>query len=530
MMLPGQDAAANDGPWDADLWEPAEVLTVQEMYEADRLAIAEIGSGYPLMERAGAGVAARVLARRNEAGDGPVAVLCGPGNNGGDGFVAARHLRAAGVPVRLALLGAKDRLSGDAGTAAAAWEGAVQPLEETCLDDAAQVVDALFGAGLDRPLSGVPAQLAAVARDASLPVFAVDVPSGIAGDTATPLGGLAFQALETITFFRKKPAHLLVPSRFFCGDVHVIDIGIPATVLDGIAPRCRANGPALWARAFPWRKAEAHKYQAGHAVICGGARMTGAAQLASRAALRVGAGLVTVVCSPDSLPIYALANPSVITQPLTDPADFADILADPRKNAVLLGPGNGVSQDTADRALLALESAPAGRAVVLDADALSSFEGRAERLFAAVGGSAGAAVLTPHDGEFHRLFPDLAGNRLERASAAAARSGAVVVLKGPDSVVAAPEGPAVINGAAPPWLATAGTGDVLAGLITGLLAQGMAPVMAASAAVWLHAAAASTFGPGMIAEDLPDALPDVMGELYSASPAVDRWDLSNNLR
>lgn len=525
MVLPDNEAAAAAGSW-----EPAEVLTVQEMYEADRLAIAEIGGGYPLMERAGAGVAARVLARRNEVGDGPAAVLCGPGNNGGDGFVAARHLQAAGVPVRLALLGAKDRLSGDAATAAAAWEGAVEPLTETSLDGAAQVVDALFGAGLDRPLSGVPAHLATAARDTRLPVFAVDVPSGIAGDTGKPLGEVAFRALETITFFRKKPAHLLVPSRLFCGDVHVIDIGIPATVLGSVTPRCRANGPGLWERAFPWRQAEAHKYQAGHAMICGGARMTGAAQLASRAALRIGAGLVTVVCTPESLPIYALANPSVITQPLTDPADFAETLADPRRNAVLLGPGNGVSEETRERAVLALESAPAHRAVVLDADALSSFEGRAERLFAAVGRSAGAAVLTPHDGEFHRLFPDLSGNRLERASAAAARSGAVVVLKGPDSVVAAPEGPAVINGAAPPWLATAGTGDVLAGLITGLLAQGMAPVMAASAAVWLHAAAAFTFGPGMIAEDLPDALPDVMGELYSASRAVDHQDLFNNLR
>ncbi|HIP79993.1 MAG TPA: NAD(P)H-hydrate epimerase, partial [Kiloniellaceae bacterium] len=207
MTLPGQDAAAGDSPW-----EPAEVLTVQEMYEADRLAIAEIGGGYPLMERAGAGVATRVLARRNETGDGPVAVLCGPGNNGGDGFVAARHLQAAGVPVRLALLGSKDRLSGDAATAAAAWEGGIEPLEETSLDGAAQVVDALFGAGLDRPLTGVPAQLAAVARDASLPVFAVDVPSGIAGDKAQPLGDAVFQALETITFYRKKPAHLLAPS------------------------------------------------------------------------------------------------------------------------------------------------------------------------------------------------------------------------------------------------------------------------------------------------------------------------------
>ncbi len=522
--------------------EAAEVLTVQEMYEADRLAIAGIGSGYPLMERAGAAVAARVLARRREAGqrpgqgagqgtlDGPVVILCGPGNNGGDGFVAARHLRAAGLPVRVALLGSRDRLSGDAARAAADWDAAIETLDENSMDGAAQVIDAVFGAGLDRPLSGAVAGLAAAARDQGLPVFAVDVPSGIAGDRAEPLGGIAFQALETITFFRKKPAHLLAPSRFFCGEIHVIDIGIPATVLDGIQPRCRANGPALWGQDFPWRQAQAHKYQAGHAVICGGERMTGAAQLASRAALRVGAGLVTVVCTPSSLPIYALANPSVITQPLADPADFGEALADPRRNAVLLGPGNGVSQQTRERAVLALESAPAGRAVVLDADALSSFQDEAERLFAAAQGSAGAAVLTPHDGEFQRLFPDLSGNRLERATAAADRSGAVIVLKGPDSVVAAPQGPAAINGAAPPWLATAGTGDVLAGLIAGLLAQGMAPFMAANAAVWLHAATAFGFGPGMIAEDLPDALPEVLGELYSASRPVDHRNLFNNLR
>ena len=495
----------------------SEVLTVAQMYEADRLAMDAGIPGIELMEAAGRAVAERAL--EIAPADATILVICGPGNNGGDGFVAARHLEAAGRQLRLALLGSPESLSGDAAAAAEAWEGAVEALDPGGLAGVGLVVDALFGAGLNRALEGEAAALVKAVAEAEIPVLAVDVPSGIAGDRGEPLGGLAFRAAATVTFFRRKPAHLLAPSRGFCGTVSQVDIGIPESVLERIGVACSENGPPLWLDGFPWRRADAHKYQAGHALICGGATMTGAAQLASRTALRVGAGLVTVACTADSLPVYALANPSVITLPLAVPEDFAAALEDPRRNALLLGPGNGATAETRARALLALAGK---RAVVLDADALTVFEAGSAELFAAIAAAEGETVLTPHDGEFKRLFPDLEGSRLERARAAAQRCGATLVLKGPDSVVAAPDGRASINPAAPPWLATAGTGDVLAGMVTGLLAQGMPAFEAASAAVWLHAAAAFRFGPGMISEDLPDALPDVLGELYevaSSAPA-----------
>jgi NAD(P)H-hydrate epimerase len=315
-----------------------------------------------------------------------------------------------------------------------------------------------------------------------------------------------------VTFFRKKPAHLLVPAREFCGDVILADIGIPAGVLDAIGPHSFENGPALWLAAFPWREVAAHKYRAGHLLVAGGTAMTGAAQLACRAGLRIGAGLVSVACDAASLPIYAVANPGVITLDLPTAAEFETALEDPRRNAVVIGPGNGVSEATRARAEAAVRI---GKQVVLDADALSVFQKGPEVLWDLIAKSAGQVVLTPHDGEFARLFPDIGGNRLERARAAAGRSGAVLVLKGPDSVVAAPDGRAAINAGAPPWLATGGTGDVLAGMIGGLLAQGMAPFEAAAAAVWLHGRAAADLGPGLIAEDLPTALPLVLRELYA---------------
>ncbi|MGD1877956.1 MAG: NAD(P)H-hydrate dehydratase [Kiloniellaceae bacterium] len=484
------------------------------------MAIAAGVAGPVLLEAAGSSVAAAVMNRRAPA---PVLVLCGPGNNGGDGFVAARHLAAAGWPVRLALLGSPDALKGDAAGAAAAWPGPILALDAVTPGAGEIVVDALFGAGLPRPLEGPAAALARRTAELGLSVIAVDVPSGLPGDGAEPLGGLegglAFRAEKTVTFFRKKLAHLLVPAREICGEVILADIGTPPRVLADIAPQVFENGPALWLPAFPWRRVDSHKYDAGHLLVAGGATMTVAAQLACRSGLRIGAGLVSVACTAASLPIYAVSNPGVITLELPEPADFAAALADSRRNAVLVGPGNGVEPATKARAEAAIG---AGRAVVLDADALTVFQDAPAALWALIAATPAAqVVLTPHEGEFRRLFPDLAGNRLERARAAARRSGATVVFKGADSVIAAPDGRAAVNGSAPPWLATGGTGDVLAGMIGGLLAQGspggMTPFDAAAAAVWIHGRAAALQGPGLIAEDLPEALPQVLRDLRRQS-------------
>ena len=505
------------------------VLTVAETYVADAAAGVAGAAGVELMENAGRSVAEAVRARWQPR---PVAVLCGPGNNGGDGFVAARHLAEAGWPVRLALLGERARLKGDAAHHAGRWSGDVLTLSAAVLDEGCLVIDALFGAGLSRPLEGAARESLQAAAAGGFPIVAVDVPSGLSGDSGQVLGDVIAPADLTVTFFRKKPGHLLLPGRTLCGELSVADIGIPDTVLPEIRPRCFENGPDLWAGVYPWRGPEDHKYRFGHALLVGGDTMTGAARLASRAALRVGAGLVTLACPEALLPVYALATPSVITAPLEaaggksggraggTAGGFRALLADRRKNAVLLGPGNGVNEITRGRALAALA---AGKRTVLDADALSVFESDPTALIEAVADSqSDAVVLTPHDGEFARLFYDLLSSnadRLARARAGAAASGAVVVLKGGDTVIAGADGRAAINANAPPELATAGTGDVLAGFVVGLLAQGMPAFEAAAAACWLHGEAAARVGPGLISEDLSEALPGVLATLKSSAQA-----------
>lgn len=482
------------------------LLSVAEMGQADALTIEGGTPGIDLMEHAGVAVAEAVMRRWPEH---PVAVLCGPGNNGGDGFVAARRLREAGRAVRLAALAPVTSLKGDARLAADRWEGAVEPLDPSVLGGAPVVVDALFGAGLARPLEGAAREIVELVNQRQLPCLAVDVPSGVHGDTGEILGA-APSCAATVTFFRPKPGHLLLPGRLACGEVEVADIGISAAVLDRLGPRCWANAPGLWRSALRWPSLADHKYSRGFALIFGGAELTGAARLAARAARRIGAGLVAIAAPRQAHAIYAADQPGTLTLLVDESGAARDLLADERRNAVLVGPGNGVGGATAGHALAALE---ARRAVVLDADALTSFAPDPGRLFAAIRGD---CVLTPHDGEFARLFPDLKeGGRLNRARAAARRCGAVVLLKGADTVIAAPDGRAAINSNAPADLATGGTGDVLAGMIVGLLAQGVPPFEAAAAATWMHGAAATAHGPGLIAEDLVDMLPGVLRRLRS---------------
>ena len=483
----------------------AELLTVEEMSRADALAIAGGTPGVELMEAAGRAVADRICVRWASR---PTAVLCGPGNNGGDGFVIARLLQGRGWPVRVALLGDRDRLKGDAAVNAERWTGPVEPMSASAVADAELVVDAIFGAGLVRDVDGE--ARAAIEAIGDRPCAAVDVPSGVDGNTGE-IRGTAPKAAITVTFFRRKPGHLLVPGRFSMGEIHVADIGIPDAVLGEIRPAAFANGPDLWSGTLRWPLPGDHKYSRGHAVIAGGATMTGAARLAARAAMRIGAGMVSVLCPPETRAIYAAGLVGPLVVDAEDPEGFAEYLEDSRRTTALVGPGAGVSDGTRQLTLRALA---AGKPVVLDADALTVFAGAAETLFGAIGGT--PAILTPHEGEFARLF-ESEGDKPSRARKAAALSGATVLLKGADTVIAAPDGRIAINANAPPDLATAGAGDVLAGLALGLLAQGLAPFEAASAAAWIHGEAAAAFGPGLIAEDLPDLVPPVLRELKRRS-------------
>jgi ADP-dependent NAD(P)H-hydrate dehydratase / NAD(P)H-hydrate epimerase len=511
-----------------------ELLTAAEMARADALAAQDGVPGLALMENAGRAVADAAAELAGCAGA-AIAVACGPGNNGGDGFVAARLLREKGYRVRLGLLGAREALKGDAADMAKRWGAAIEPLTPAILADADVVVDALFGAGLSRPLEGMAADVVAAINTCARPVVAVDVPSGLDGTTGASSGPVV-QATRTVTFFRMKPGHLLLPGRTLCGEVRLADIGIPGRVLEEIEPRAFLNRPSLWQSSYPWPRLDAHKYTRGHAVVVSGpAESTGAGRLGARGALRIGAGLVTVVGPATATAVNATHLTAIMLKAVGSDAALAEFLGDLRRNAVLIGPGAGVGATTAATVLTVLASPPAA---VLDADGLTSFAAgesgepvravgfgfvvrgsepgpNADGLFGTIKARQGPVVLTPHEGEFKRLFGDLPGSKLERTRRAAALSGAVVILKGADTVIASPDGRAAINDNAPPWLATAGAGDVLAGFVTGLLAQHMPAFDAACAAVWLHGECATTFGPGLIAEDLPEALPQVLRALHS---------------
>lgn len=495
---------------------PIELLTTAEMAEADRLTIAAGTPSVELMENAGRAVADVVAAGHPTAV--PVIVVAGPGNNGGDGFVAARLLRERGYPVRTLLLGDAGRLKGDAAQAANRWGGAIEPAAPAAITGAGAIIDALFGAGLDRPVEGAARALIEATNAAAAKIYAVDLPSGISG-TSGAVQGVAVKARETVTFFRRKIGHLLLPGRLHCGKVHVADIGIRPEVLVEIKPRAFHNAPSLWGKGFPVPRIEGHKYGRGHAVVVsGGIASTGAARLAARGALRAGAGLVTIASPRAALAVNAAANLAVMVRPVDGAGDLTAFMSDPRRNVLVLGPGGGVGREMQAmvRAALGVDCA-----VVLDADALTSFCEEPQGLLTALAGHGeGATVLTPHAGEFSRLFqalPDIAqaDSKLEQARQAAAAAHAVVLLKGPDTVVAAPDGRAAIADNGPPWLASAGSGDVLAGILAGLLAQGMPCFEAAAAAVWAHGEAGTDIGPGLIAEDLPEALPKVYRRLFA---------------
>jgi hydroxyethylthiazole kinase-like uncharacterized protein yjeF len=495
-----------------------ELLTNLEMAQADRLTIAGGMAGFALMENAGMAVAETVAACRGPGSR--VVVVAGPGNNGGDGFVAARLLAARGYAVDVVLVGEGARLKGDAALAATKWNGAIGLAKPDLLDGADIVVDALFGAGLDRPVDGLARDMIAAMNARHVPVVAVDLPSGING-TSGAMMGAAVNAAHTVTFFRKKPGHLLLPGRLHCGAVSVAAIGIPAAVLERIAPQTFENGPALWLESLPVPRHEGNKYGRGHAVVVSGPSWsTGAARLAARGALRAGAGLVTIASPREAIAVNAAASVAVMVRPVDGAAELTTFLADRRLNALAIGPGIGVNEGTCELVLAALAG---DRAVVLDADAMTSFVKAPRRLAEALKARTGkATILTPHEGEFSRYFCSLddrtkVGSKLERARLAAELTGATIVLKGADTVVAAADGRASIAGNAPAYLATAGAGDVLTGMATGLLAQGMPAFEAASAAVWLHGEAAKAFGPGLIAEDLPEMLP----RLYRALPGQD---------
>jgi ADP-dependent NAD(P)H-hydrate dehydratase / NAD(P)H-hydrate epimerase len=477
----------------------SEILTPAQMYQADALAIASGIPSLKLMENAGCAVTAEIKKRYKKCA---VAVICGPGNNGGDGFVVARLLAAKKWTVRVYLVGERSVLKGDAAVMAAKWKGRVgtfKDFENNIGGKAGHrlIVDAIYGAGLNRDFPGY---LADGMHGAGIPIVSIDVPSGVDGLTGQVRNCCPVADL-TVTFFRKKPGHVLQPGRRLCGEVVVADIGIPDEVADKLPIRIYENAkPDL-----PDLRAFDHKFQRGHALVWSGPELnTGAARLAAQAAARIGAGLTSIVGAREALRVHAAHVTSIMLKPVGSHDDLRLLLDGKRITSVCIGPAAGVNDATRKAVLRILKS---DKATVLDADALTVFSDEPRELFSAIKAKPERlVVMTPHEGEFTRLFKGLDAdpqNKVERACAAAKLSGAVVVLKGPDTVIANPNGFAMVNTNAPPTLATAGSGDVLAGIITGLMAQGMDGYGVACAAVWLHADAANRVGRRtLVAEDL----------------------------
>ncbi|WP_068112339.1 bifunctional ADP-dependent NAD(P)H-hydrate dehydratase/NAD(P)H-hydrate epimerase [Tropicimonas marinistellae] len=535
-----------------------ELLTSAQMRAIEQAAF-DLGAatGSELMERAGQGVVDAMFAAFPDLEEGHrhAVILCGPGNNGGDGFVIARLLQERGWQVECFLYGDAIRLPPDAKANHDRWAdmGQVVPFADwrfglrygvrMASEKAPSVlIDALFGTGLTRPMEEDLDQ-ALRELDAAFPKgtarrVAVDAPSGLCMDSGRPLMLGSREELPlrfdlAVSFHRRKLGHLLAEGPDCCGSVAVADIGLDQGALRTARPELReVLGAAVTAaipRAYELRKgsddtAASHKYDYGHALILsGGPGHTGAARLAARGALRVGAGLVTVAAPGTAVSECAAHLTAIMLTRCNGASDLGGLLEDDRKNALCLGPGLGIGAATRDMVMTALGSR---RRCVLDADALTSFEGSPPTLFAHLHSR---VVLTPHAGEFARLFPDIwrklseapqggpAYSKVEATQEAAARAGCIVLFKGRDTVIAEPGGRTVLNAAAyersAPWLATAGAGDVLAGMITGLLARDIWPVTAAEIAVWLHVEAARRFGPGVIATDLPDQLPGVFREL-----------------
>lgn len=481
---------------------PRQIMTVALMKAADAAAVAAGTPATALMERAGKGAADAIRARWSRR---PVVIWCGPGDNGGDGYVIARHLRRRGWPVRVEALAPPATPS--CRWAAERWRGEAHPLNPA-VSPAELYIDALFGAGLSRPLEGEADALAAAAEGLASRIVAIDTPSGVHGDTGRPIAGRALSAALTITFHRRKPAHVLAVGRAACGEVEVIDIGLFETGAGDLVE----NDPSLWGARFAWPSNDAHKHARGRLVVVSGeAWSTGAARLSARAGLRIGAGVVTLLSPPAALAVNAAHLEAVMLAPFETDAELADRAASAA--AAVIGPAAGVGEATM-RNLTAL--AGTGAALVVDADALTSFAHAPDELFARLDRD---DVMTPHPGEFERLFPGLlkaAPERIAAAREAARRAGAIVLLKGRDTVVAAPDGRTAVNLNGSPWLATAGSGDVLAGFIAGLAAQGMDSFDAACAGAWIHAECAAAHGPGLIAEDLPGLAPTVLKRLWGA--------------
>lgn len=479
------------------------ILTSTQTKEWEKHTVQQgLESFESLMEKAGTAVAQEIIRVFSK---GRVLVLCGPGNNGGDGYVIAQKLKEAGFKVTVALdLTSSLTLSPEAQFNKDKWKGPLVPFDQADFDSATLIIDALFGTGLGRPLSGIYLETVQKTSTAKAPCVAVDIPSGLNADTGEIMGGVASAHL-TVTFGSLKRGHVLLPGKTYCGDIKIADIGFSnLSSLKEIFPY--ENTPTLWKHHFPSPQPTGHKYTRGHLMVIAGEDMTGAPRLAAEASRRIGAGMTTLLCPESVKSLYQVNTLGTLVKPYTTHKDFTEAITQETVHGLLIGPGLLPNDDTKALVEIALKTK---KRIVLDAGALSCFQNHKDHLMALLHN---ACVLLPHEGEFKRLFEPYE-TKIETTLKAAKESQVTLLLKGADTVIASPDGTCYINTNAPPSLATAGTGDVLAGLVGGLMVQGSTPLVSTAAAAWIQAESARLFGRGLIAEDLLQEIPHVLQDL-----------------
>ncbi len=488
------------------------LLSINQMYQADYETSQNGVSSWQLMKNAGKQIGKLSLKILRKNKNKRILILCGPGNNGGDGYIAAKYLQENNIKVDVFSFKKPKELKGDAKKAFDLWDNIVyNKLHKKKMSRYSLIIDSLFGAGISRPLNLKLQKIASWCEELSLNVLSVDMPSGINGDTGMPIGQTVFKANHTITFFRAKTGHKLFPGKEFCGQLHISQIGIKSKQLKNINVNVYNNEANLWKKMIPRRRWNKNKYDYGHAVIFSG-EMTGATKLASLSCLRAGAGLVTIMSPKKYEMAYRLFNPSLmILSSKFESENTKNFLSDKRINALAYGFGSVPSVETKKQTLEILKL---NKPTVLDAGSLTSFSSKPEILYKSCHTK---TILTPHSGEFERIFPQLRNiTKLKSCQKASQLTNSVIVLKGADTIIAEPSGNTIIcSEPFSPWLATAGTGDVLSGLIASMLAQGLDCFHAAAAGVWIHNSAGKKIGPGLISNDLVKKLKQIIQKLHN---------------
>jgi len=482
------------------------ILTNEEMAEADQMTIASGVPSIELMENAGKAVFNNIPIKNIDR----VLLLIGPGNNGGDGFVVARLLIEIGISVDIFFYN-NGKISNDCKINKDKIDSQSFISEIRNYSSYSYVIDALFGTGFTRKIPSQLEKIFSIVKKNKIPVYAIDIPSGINGNSSI-VNGDCLECVKTITFFNKKKCHYLYPGKNFCGEVIVEDIGIKTDVFKEMMPKIRNNNPELWIKEFPFPSSFDHKYSRGLLIInCGPIYKTGAARLAGRSAMRVGAGAVKLICDDEAAKVLEPQISVELISVVKEKNEIQQIFKDRKVSSILVGPGNGVNDETKSRTLLALAFV---KHVVIDADAITCFEKNPKELFV---DTYPHTILTPHEGEFRRLFGDEIASiedKVVKTVEASKLAGSIVVLKGADTIIANPEGQAVINSSEAPYLATAGSGDVLAGIIASLVGDNkMSAFNAACAGTWIHSKLGELIGAGLIAEDLIDNIPLIIKKL-----------------